>query len=124
VDDFFIVHLFTLTVGHLNHANLYLPIGPLRYAFNNPQMHLWHHAEELPPHRPAGANFGLTLSVWDYLFGTAYVPREDSHLRLGFFGYGGVFPHILGTGTLPLAPTGLAPAILFKKHAPNVPTRP
>ncbi len=84
--DFFIVHLFTLAIGHLNHANLYLPIGRLRYVFNSPQMHLWHHAKELPPHRRNGVNFGLTLSVWDYLFRQAYVPYEGSHVRLGFGG--------------------------------------
>ena len=84
--DFFVVHLFTLAVGHLNHANLYLPIGPLRYVFNSPQMHLWHHADELPPHSREGVNFGLTLSVWDYLFRTAYVPFESSHVKLGFRG--------------------------------------
>jgi sterol desaturase/sphingolipid hydroxylase (fatty acid hydroxylase superfamily) len=84
--EFFIVHLFTLAVGHINHANLYLPIGRLRYVYNSPQMHLWHHAEELPPHNREGVNFGLTLSVWDYLFRTAYVPYEGSHIKLGFRG--------------------------------------
>lgn len=84
--DFFVVHLFTLAVGHLNHANLYLPIGPLRYVFNSPQMHLWHHADQLPPHRREGVNFGLTLSLWDYVFRTAYLPVEDSHVSLGFRG--------------------------------------
>ena len=83
LQDFFVVHLFTLAVGHLNHANLYLPIGPLRYVFNSPQMHLWHHADELPYNRK-GVNFGLTLSVWDYLFRTAWVPYEGSHIKLGF----------------------------------------
>lgn len=86
LQEFFVVHLFTLAVGHLNHANLYLPMGPLRYLFNSPQMHLWHHAEELPPHSRTGVNFGLTLSVWDYLFQTAYVPYEGSHIKLGFQG--------------------------------------
>lgn len=85
LQDFFVVHLFTLAVGHLNHANLYLPIGPLRYVFNSPQMHLWHHADELP-HNREGVNFGLTLSVWDYLFRTAYVPVESSQVKLGFKG--------------------------------------
>ncbi len=86
LQEFFIVHLFTLAIGHLNHANIYLPIGPFRYLFNNPQMHLWHHAEELPPHNRTGVNFGLTLSIWDYLFRTAYIPYEDSHIKLGFRG--------------------------------------
>lgn len=86
IQDFILVHLFTLAVGHLNHANLYLPIGPLKYVFNNPQMHLWHHAEALPPQSPEGVNFGVTLSIWDFLYRTAYVPYEDSHLRVGFRG--------------------------------------
>ncbi len=82
--DFFIVHIFALAVGHLNHSNIYLPLGPLKYIFNNPQMHLWHHAEKLPSSHPYGINFGLTLSIWDYLFGTAVIPNEDSHTPLGF----------------------------------------
>ena len=82
VQDFFIVHIFTLAIGHLNHANIRLPLGPLRYVFNSPQMHLWHHARELP--RVYGANFGLTLSVWDWLFGTVYWPKDSAELPLGF----------------------------------------
>ncbi len=84
--DFFLVHLFTLAVGHFNHANLYAPLGRLKYVFNNPQTHLWHHAQELPQARHHGVNFALTLTVWDYLFGTAYVPTEQAHLPLGFAG--------------------------------------
>jgi sterol desaturase/sphingolipid hydroxylase (fatty acid hydroxylase superfamily) len=83
IDDFFFVHIFTLAIGHLNHANIYLPIGRLKYIFNTPQMHLWHHAEELPE-KSYGVNFGLTLSVWDYLFGYAHVPAERSDVKLGF----------------------------------------
>ena len=84
--DFFLVHLFTLAVGHFNHANLYAPLGPLKYLFNNPQTHLWHHAQELPEARRHGVNFALTLTVWDYLFRTAHVPTEQAHLPLGFDG--------------------------------------
>ncbi len=83
VQDFFIVHIFTLAIGHLNHANIYLPIGPLKYIFNSPQMHLWHHAEELPK-GSSGVNFGITLSIWDYLFGHAHVPQERADIKLGF----------------------------------------
>jgi len=84
IQDFFIVHIFTLAVGHLNHANIYLPLGPLKYIFNSPQMHLWHHAEELPKERMNGVNFGITLSIWDYIFGLNYVPKEDGAIKLGF----------------------------------------
>jgi sterol desaturase/sphingolipid hydroxylase (fatty acid hydroxylase superfamily) len=86
IDDFIIVHIFTLAVGHFNHSNLKLNLGPLKYIFNNPQMHIWHHAEHLPPDRLKGVNFGLTLSVWDYIWGTNYIPYDGRDIKLGFPG--------------------------------------
>ena len=86
IDDFFVVHIFTLAVGHFNHSNFKLPLGPLKYVFNNPQMHIWHHAKHLPAQHPYGMNFGLTLSVWDYLFGTACIPEDGRDIELGFAG--------------------------------------
>lgn len=82
VQDFFLVHILSIVIGHMNHANVFLPIGPLKYIFNSPQMHLWHHAYDMP--RKFGANYGLTLSTWDWLFGTVYWPEDDAHVRLGF----------------------------------------
>jgi len=84
--DFFIIHIFTLAVGHFNHSNFKLNLGPLKYIFNNPQMHIWHHAYHLPAERRLGVNFGLTLSVWDYLFGTDYIPHDGRDIQLGFPG--------------------------------------
>lgn len=83
--DFFIVYTLSLAIGHWNHANIVLPLGPLKYVFNNPQMHIWHHARQLPPGR-YGVNFGLSLSLWDYLFGSAYIPRDGRDEPLGFAG--------------------------------------
>jgi sterol desaturase/sphingolipid hydroxylase (fatty acid hydroxylase superfamily) len=32
-----------------------------------------------------GANFGISLSIWDYIFNTNYIPDEvDSNEELGF----------------------------------------
>lgn len=84
--DFFIIHIFTLAMGHFNHSNIRLRLGHLKYLFNNPQMHIWHHAYNLPQDKPNGVNFGLTLSIWDYLFGTSYIPYEGRDIRLGFPG--------------------------------------
>jgi sterol desaturase/sphingolipid hydroxylase (fatty acid hydroxylase superfamily) len=86
IDDFFMVHIFTLAVGHFNHSNLKVPLGPLKYVFNNPQMHIWHHAKHLPEGRKYGMNYGLTLSLWDYLFGTACIPSDGRDVELGFPG--------------------------------------
>ncbi len=80
----FIVHFFAISIGHLNHANIKLTYGPLKYIFNNPVMHLQHHAYHLPKEHRYGVNFGMTLSVWDYIFGTAYVPETDGNLVIGY----------------------------------------
>ena len=133
--DFFIIHIFTLAVGHYNHSNITVPgritggvfglligivlatgafevtllqeasltvkwgtvflttllsaflLGPqMKKLFNSPEMHIWHHAHDLPDSHKYGINFGLTLALWDYIFGTAYVPYEGRDIKLGFPG--------------------------------------
>lgn len=62
-------------------------LGPImRKLFNSPELHIWHHAYELPVDRRSGVNFALTLAVWDFLFGTAYIPKEGRDIKLGFPG--------------------------------------
>lgn len=83
--------IFGTLIGHLNHSNLNITWGPLRYVLNSPRMHIWHHDHQTPPGHPYGTNFGITLSLWDWLFGTAYWP-DPKHAptqqpeRLGFEG--------------------------------------
>ncbi len=133
--DFFVIHIFTLAVGHFNHSNIsvsgfvkgavlgmlvgivvanslldvniwelesvYQKIGlialislgfgillaPLmRYIFNSPEMHIWHHAYHQPEDRPYGINFGITLAIWDYIFNTARIPHNGRDISLGFPG--------------------------------------
>ena len=83
ITDFFIVHIFTLVIGQFGHANLNVPLGFFKYVLNGPQMHLWHHAKEMPARFPRGFNFGITLSVWDYFFKTTYWPPDDENLPIG-----------------------------------------
>ncbi|MBU2939149.1 sterol desaturase family protein [Lacinutrix sp. C3R15] len=84
--DVAIVHFFAITVGHLNHANLGWDYGILKYVFNNPKMHIWHHVKELPEDKTDGINYGITLSIWDYLFKTDHVPYDGRDIELGFEG--------------------------------------
>ncbi|NRA13139.1 MAG: sterol desaturase family protein [Crocinitomicaceae bacterium] len=77
-------YAFTVIIGHLNHANLGWDYGPLKYFFNNPKMHIWHHSKELPKSHPKGMNFGISLSCWDYIFGTSHVPKDGRDIELGF----------------------------------------
>jgi sterol desaturase/sphingolipid hydroxylase (fatty acid hydroxylase superfamily) len=80
----YIVHFIAISIGHLNHANIKITWGPFKYIFNNSVMHLWHHAKELPEGQTVGVNFGISLSLWDYIFGTNYIPEENGEIELGF----------------------------------------
>ncbi len=62
-------------------------VGPyMKFIFNSPEMHIWHHAYDLPKDRKYGVNYGITLAIWDYMFHTDYVPHEGKDIRLGFPG--------------------------------------
>ncbi|RTZ03320.1 fatty acid hydroxylase family protein [Flavobacterium sp. RSP49] len=80
--DVFIVHFVSIAIGHLNHANLGWDYGYLKYIFNNPKMHIWHHSKKMP--NKYGVNFGISLSLWDYLFKTNYIPADGRDIELGF----------------------------------------
>ncbi|WP_452227483.1 sterol desaturase family protein [Lacinutrix cladophorae] len=84
--DVAIVHFFAITIGHLNHANLGWDYGVLKYVFNNPKMHIWHHVKELPEGVTYGINYGITLSIWDYIFKTNHIPYDGRDIELGFEG--------------------------------------
>ena len=81
----YIVHFISIAIGHFNHANIKITWGVLKYVFNNPVMHLYHHAYSLPEGR-FGVNFGISLSLWDYIFKTNYVPEDSGTIELGFEG--------------------------------------
>ena len=81
----FIVHFIAIAIGHFNHANIKITWGPLKYILNNPVMHLYHHAYELPK-GAFGVNFGISLSIWDYLFKTNYIPEDSGTVTIGFPG--------------------------------------
>jgi sterol desaturase/sphingolipid hydroxylase (fatty acid hydroxylase superfamily) len=133
--DFFIIHIFTLAIGHYNHSNITVPgyitggvlgllvgiviassafdirileqptflnvglvligttlfgsvvLGPImKKLFNSPEMHIWHHAHDMPETHPNGINFGISLALWDYIWGTAHIPYEGRDIKLGFPG--------------------------------------
>jgi sterol desaturase/sphingolipid hydroxylase (fatty acid hydroxylase superfamily) len=59
--------------GMYIHSNLDVRAGILQRVFNGPEMHRWHHARDLAP---PGKNFATKLAIWDFLFGTAYLPEH------------------------------------------------
>ncbi len=60
--------------GMLNHANVRFRLGPLAYIFVGPEMHRWHHARD-PARREV--NFSNNLSIFDWMFGTAALAKDD-----------------------------------------------
>jgi len=80
----FAVAVLTTIWGDFNHANLDVGLGPLGYVLNSPRMHLWHHDQS--SEGGAAKNFAIVFSLWDYIFGTAFWPRERTPERLGYPG--------------------------------------
>ena len=79
------VAVFMTLISTLNHANVDISWGPLRYLLNSPRMHVWHH--DLDKHGRSGQNYGIVFSLWDWLFRTAYMPKDRKQPeRLGFRG--------------------------------------
>lgn len=98
--------------GMFIHSNLDVRLGPLRFLVNGPEMHRWHHADQPEAY---GKNFATKLSVWDWLFRTAYLPdpRERRAERYGL-GYAGFPDGYLGQvvrafGRGPFAPEAAPP---------------
>jgi sterol desaturase/sphingolipid hydroxylase (fatty acid hydroxylase superfamily) len=77
-----LVAILTTLWGHLNHANVDLDLGPLGYLLNSPRMHLWHH--DASSEGGTAKNFAIVFSAWDWLFGTAYWPRDRAPAHLGY----------------------------------------
>jgi len=80
----FAVAVVSTIWGDLNHANLNVELGRLGYVFNSPRMHLWHHDQSAEG--GIAKNFGVIFSLWDFLFGTAFWPRDREPVQLGYPG--------------------------------------
>jgi len=72
---------YFLTIFHLRHSHVWLPIrGWLGYIIQSPAHHQIHHSMD-PRHQ--GKNLGFCLSVWDWAFGTLYTPDVREALQFG-----------------------------------------
>ena len=67
---FIVLGPFSTMASVFVHANLNWTLGPLKYVLVSPVFHRWHHARAVQ-----GANFASTFSLWDWMFGTFYMPQ-------------------------------------------------
>jgi sterol desaturase/sphingolipid hydroxylase (fatty acid hydroxylase superfamily) len=74
-------YVFYLTGYHLRHSHVWLSYGPVVSRFLiSPAQHQVHHSVSKPHW---DKNFGFIFAIWDWLFGTLYVPKEREHLTFG-----------------------------------------
>ncbi|GAB5450130.1 MAG: sterol desaturase family protein [Halioglobus sp.] len=59
--------------GLFQHSNMQLKLGPLNWIFSMAELHRWHHSRTIDE---ANTNFGQTISVWDWVFGTRFLPAD------------------------------------------------
>lgn len=62
------------------HSNIDVRTGPLQYVINGPEMHRWHHSDVVAD---GSYNFATKLAIWDWLFGTAYLPKKKKPAAYG-----------------------------------------
>jgi sterol desaturase/sphingolipid hydroxylase (fatty acid hydroxylase superfamily) len=66
--------------GMYIHSNIDVRTGKLQYIINGPEMHQWHHANDRAVFY---ANYSTKFAVWDWLFGTAYLPGQKKPSEFG-----------------------------------------
>ena len=66
-----VINTYIIVVGFqavLNHANVHLPWGPLKYLIVTPDFHHWHHSSD---DEAIDRNYAAHYAFLDHLFGTA-----------------------------------------------------
>lgn len=75
-----VVGVIGMGLGVYIHSPTSAHLGPLWKVVVDPRFHRIHHSLE-PRH--FDKNFGIMLSVWDSVFGTAYWPQKGEHPKVG-----------------------------------------
>jgi sterol desaturase/sphingolipid hydroxylase (fatty acid hydroxylase superfamily) len=89
-----------MAFAHLRHSPI--PMGfPrwLSFLFISPHMHQAHHSTDVVHH---DRNFGTALGLWDWIFGTLYLPPREERFRFGL-------AEAPARGVAPAAPAQPAP---------------
>lgn len=86
--ELWVIYLGTLTFqiyvflgGHLRHSHIRLSYGRmLEHVLISPAQHQVHHSSAV---EHFDKNFGEIFAIWDWMFGTLYIPRGDEDLVYG-----------------------------------------
>jgi sterol desaturase/sphingolipid hydroxylase (fatty acid hydroxylase superfamily) len=105
---------FWFTILHLRHSELpFYATGLLGHIIQAPAHHQVHHSTN-PKH--FDKNLGYCLSIFDWLFGTLYVPRKGEKFSFGLGHKDSTLETAIGSM---IAPIGRAGALLFQLFKRN-----
>jgi sterol desaturase/sphingolipid hydroxylase (fatty acid hydroxylase superfamily) len=78
----YMVFILNALAANLRHSHVWLSFGPVvEHVLNSPAQHQVHHSDA-PRH--FNKNFGVNLSLWDWMFGTLYVTQtQPEPIRFG-----------------------------------------
>ncbi|OUS23671.1 hypothetical protein A9Q99_26880 [Gammaproteobacteria bacterium 45_16_T64] len=65
---------FSVMHGFWQHGNADVRFGWLNYIVSSPELHRWHHVKDTSM---ANHNYGSNLIIWDLVFGTWMLPKQD-----------------------------------------------
>jgi sterol desaturase/sphingolipid hydroxylase (fatty acid hydroxylase superfamily) len=72
---------FNAVAANLRHTHVWVSFRPmLEHIFISPAQHQIHHSVE---QKHYNKNYGEVLAIWDWMFGTLYVPEKREELRFG-----------------------------------------
>lgn len=66
--------------GFFQHSNVDVKLGWLNYIISGPELHRWHHSKKIVE---SNTNYGNNVIVWDILFGTFFLPKNQTVDELG-----------------------------------------
>ena len=117
-DTNIILVLFIHTYVHLQHSHMWISFrGALGRIFISPAHHQVHHSGN-PKH--FNKNFGSCLALWDWIFGTLYVPEKKREpLVFGFPGHPDAHT-VKGELVAPLINAAGHLKPLWQKHPPEI----
>lgn len=73
--------IFNALGANLRHSHIWLSFGPvLEHVFISPAQHQIHHSTAVEHH---DRNYGSMFALWDWVFGTLYIPAAKEELVFG-----------------------------------------
>ncbi|MFZ1773759.1 MAG: sterol desaturase family protein, partial [Rhizobiaceae bacterium] len=75
------VVFFNVIGNNLRHSHVWISYGPvIEHVFSSPAQHQIHHSRAQEHHNK---NYGEIFSLWDWMFGTLYIPQGREEIAFG-----------------------------------------